>query len=168
MIGSPLFAAVAAGLASRRVKLWRIQVVERRRIVCCKVEMLRFACLELLVVRFPPPNENVRGRAPTVLRRDLHRTRNLLPAAVPDVHGTCVERALTMLGMARAPVNLEQKLPIWDWVQRIESVDEIHNLLQEFLIVPVSIFVLPRKSRKRMPGEQSNGCLGREARDVLE
>ena len=46
------------------------------------------------------------------LHRDLHVAWNLLAAAIAEIHPTRIQRTNAMLRVARAPVNLEEQLPV--------------------------------------------------------
>ena len=60
------------------------------------------------------------------LCRDLHITWDLLTATVAHVHCVGVERAVPMLSVPAAPINLEEQLPIG--VERLEHIAEIDHL----------------------------------------
>ena len=69
--------------------------------------------------------------------RDARLARRLLRAAVRDVHAVDVERSWAVLCMPRAPVDLDEQLPVG--VQRVERVHEVDHLRRELIVVPVAL-----------------------------
>jgi hypothetical protein len=70
------------------------------------------------------------------LHRNLHVARDLLAAAVAHIHRVGVERTVAMLGVAAAPIDLEEQLPIR--MERLKRIDEIDHLTAQHGMASVS------------------------------